>query len=88
MSGLWPHCKREPDDPGRLHLREMRGHADDADVNAAINILRAGHARLACGEIGAVRPLSEAGTLKAQLNCFWNPRSSGRGGCQGAFSII
>jgi len=25
----------------------------------------AGHARLACGEIGAVRPLSEAGTLKA-----------------------
>ena len=41
------------------------GHTDDADVNAAINILRAGHARLACGEIGAVRPLNEAGTLKA-----------------------
>lgn len=41
------------------------GHADDADVNAAVNILRAGHARLACGEIGAVRPLNEAGTLKA-----------------------
>jgi IS605 OrfB family transposase len=38
------------------------GHADDADVNAAINILRAGHARLACGEVGAVRPLGEAGT--------------------------
>jgi transposase len=38
------------------------GHADDADVNAAINILRAGHARLARGEIGAVGPLSEAGT--------------------------
>jgi len=41
------------------------GHADDADVNAAVNILRAGHARLACGEIGAVRPLCEAGTLRA-----------------------
>jgi putative transposase len=41
------------------------GHADDADVNAAVNILRAGHARLARGEIGAVRPLNEAGTLKA-----------------------
>jgi transposase len=41
------------------------GHIDDADVNAAINILRAGHARLACGEIGAVRPLDEAGTPKA-----------------------
>ena len=41
------------------------GFADDADVNAAVNILRAGHARLACGEIGAVRPLCEAGTLKA-----------------------
>ena len=41
------------------------GHTDDADVNAAINILRAGHARLACGEIGAIRPLDEAGTLKA-----------------------
>ena len=41
------------------------GHADDADVNAAVNILRAGHARLAGGEIGAVRPLGEAGTLEA-----------------------
>ena len=41
------------------------GHTDDADVNAAVNILRAGHARLARGEIGAVRPLCETGTLKA-----------------------
>jgi putative transposase len=41
------------------------GHVDDADVNAAVNILRAGHARLACEEIGAARPLYEAGTLKA-----------------------
>ena len=41
------------------------GHEDDADINAAINILRAGHARLACGENGAPRPLCEAGTLKA-----------------------
>ena len=41
------------------------GYADDADITAAVNILRAGHARLACGEIGAVRPLGEAGTLKA-----------------------
>jgi len=41
------------------------GYAADADVTAAVNILRAGHARLACGEIGAVRPLREAGTLKA-----------------------
>ena len=41
------------------------GHADDADITAAVNILRAGHARLACGETGAVRPLGEAGTLKA-----------------------
>jgi len=41
------------------------GHAGDADITAAVNILRAGHARLACGETGAVRPLGEAGTLKA-----------------------
>lgn len=41
------------------------GYAGDADVTAAGNILRAGHARLACGEIGAIRPLCEAGTLKA-----------------------
>ena len=41
------------------------GYAADADITAAGNILRAGHARLACGEIGAVRPLGEAGTLKA-----------------------
>ena len=40
------------------------GHADDADVNAAINILRAGHARLACGEIGDGQ-LCEAGTPMA-----------------------
>ena len=25
------------------------GHKDHADLNAALNILRAGHARLACG---------------------------------------
>ncbi|MBP1710459.1 MAG: Transposase [Deltaproteobacteria bacterium] len=41
------------------------GYSGDADITAAVNILRAGHARLACGEIGAVRPLGEAGTLKA-----------------------
>ncbi len=41
------------------------GYAADADITAAGNILRAGHARLACGEIGAVRPHGEAGTLKA-----------------------
>ncbi|MCL5953468.1 MAG: transposase, partial [Nitrospirae bacterium] len=34
------------------------GHAENADLNAARNILRAGHARLACGtntspEVGA-----------------------------------
>lgn len=40
------------------------GFADDADVNVAVNILRAGHAGLACGEIGAVRPLNEAGTFE------------------------
>jgi len=32
------------------------GHAADADVNAAINILRAGHARIACQASGAARP--------------------------------
>jgi len=31
-------------------------HADDADVNAAINILRAGHARLACQVTGDSMP--------------------------------
>ena len=41
------------------------GYSGDADITAAVNILRAGHARLACGETGAVRPLGEAGTLKA-----------------------
>ena len=39
------------------------GHTDDADVNAAINILRAGHARLACQASGEVKPPA-TGTLK------------------------
>ena len=39
------------------------GHTDDADVNAAINILSAGHARLACQASGKVMPPA-TGTLK------------------------
>jgi putative transposase len=39
------------------------GHTDDADVNAAINILRAGHARLACQASGDPM-LPATGTLK------------------------
>ena len=37
------------------------GHLDNADVNAARNILAAGHAAIACGEL-ANGPLDEAGT--------------------------
>lgn len=40
------------------------GHTEDADVNAAINILRAGHARLACQANGDSMP-SATGTLRA-----------------------
>jgi len=40
------------------------GHADNADVNAAINILRAGHARIACRANGDPMP-SATGTPKA-----------------------
>ena len=39
------------------------GHVDDADVNAAINILRAGHARLACQVTGDSIPAA-TGTLR------------------------
>ena len=39
------------------------GYTDDADVNAAINILRAGYARLAC-ESSAAPMAPEAGTLE------------------------
>ena len=39
------------------------GYKSDADVNAAVNIQRAGHARLACESSGAVIP-PEAGTLE------------------------
>ena len=38
------------------------GYTANADVNGARNILAAGHAVLACGDDGAVRPLVEAGT--------------------------
>lgn len=40
------------------------GYAENADLNAAINILRAGHARLACEVNGAVMP-SAAGTRRS-----------------------
>ncbi len=38
------------------------GHTEDADVNAAKNILRVGHTLLACGSNGVSEP-SEAGTV-------------------------
>jgi IS605 OrfB family transposase len=41
------------------------GYSGNADYVAALNILAAGHAVAACGEIGAVRPLNEAGTTRA-----------------------
>ena len=40
------------------------GYAENADLNAAINILRAGHARIACEVNGAVMP-SAAGTHRS-----------------------
>lgn len=42
------------------------GYAENADLNAAINILRAGHARLACQVNGAVMP-SATGTHRSDL---------------------
>ncbi|WP_417568962.1 hypothetical protein [Parasutterella excrementihominis] len=42
------------------------GHRSNADDVGAINILRAGRARLACDMSGAVRPLS-AGTRRDLL---------------------
>lgn len=44
------------------------GHREHADVNAAKNILTAGHAVLAHGEIGAVRPLCEVGTHRSETS--------------------
>ena len=41
------------------------GHGENADVNAAKNILAAGHAVLAHGEPGAVGPLCEVGTRRS-----------------------
>ena len=40
------------------------GYAENADLNAAINILRAGHARLACQVNGAAMP-SATGTHRS-----------------------
>ena len=42
------------------------GYAENADLNAAINILRAGHARLACQVNGAAMP-SATGTHRSYL---------------------
>ncbi len=42
------------------------GFAENADLTAAINILRAGHARLACQVNGAIMP-SETGTHRSDL---------------------
>lgn len=39
------------------------GFTCNADLNAAYNLEAAGHAVLACGEVGTVRPLCEAETV-------------------------
>ena len=46
----------------RVFPHGLAAHADD---NAALNILAAGHAVIACGEHGAAGPLDEAGTSGA-----------------------
>ncbi len=52
----------------RKHISECTkcGYKENADVVGAINVLRAGHAPLACEMNGAVRPLS-AGTQRDLL---------------------
>lgn len=65
-------------------------YKENADVVGAINVVRAGHARLAYEMNGAVRPLS-AGTQRDPLQqlattvvvVVWNPLRLRRGGCQG-----
>jgi transposase len=42
------------------------GYEENADLIGAINIKAAGHAVLACGECGAVRPLNEAGISQSK----------------------
>lgn len=64
------------------------GFEGNADVVGAINVLRAGHARLACEVSGAVMPpaagthRSDSGWLNASPERRRNLRPSGRGGCQ------
>ena len=65
------------------------GYRANADLVGAINVLRAGRARLACGMSGGVRPLS-AGTQRdllqhwatAAAEVVWNPRHLWPGGRQ------
>ena len=49
------------------------GHREHADVNAAKNILAAGHAVLAHGEPGAVGPLCEVGTRRSEATLRGGP---------------
>ena len=62
------------------------GYAENADINVAINIQRAGHARLACEVNGAVMP-SAAGTRRSdssrnRLSAVGIPVLIRAGGCQ------
>ena len=64
------------------------GFEENADVVGAINVLRAGHARLACEVSGATMPpaagthRSDSGRLRAATERSRNPPPEGGGGCQ------
>ncbi|QIK36696.1 transposase [Caldichromatium japonicum] len=64
------------------------GFEENADVVGAINVLRAGHARFACEVSDAIGPQQQEPTeaVQERFNTTperrWNPRPSGRGGCQ------
>ena len=62
------------------------GHSENADINAARNILAAGHAVLACGEMvqldRSMKQEPTEATTQLTAQCRRNPRPLGRGGCQ------
>jgi hypothetical protein len=93
-----PACKHESAENRRKQAKFACvecGFAEHAELTAAINILRAGHARLACQVNGAIMPSATAthrsdrpyprGSSRRNLRLFTRkrrPSGRGRGGCQ------
>ncbi|ACR69194.1 hypothetical protein NT01EI_2018 [Edwardsiella ictaluri 93-146] len=67
MRLLWSYSERKPPVTKSFECLEC-GYTENADINGARNILAAGHAALACGEMAALgRSMKQEPTETTQI---------------------